>query len=519
MRLVFAGTPEVAVPALDALLASRHEVVAVLTRPDARAGRGRREAESPVGRAGRRGRHRGAQAGQRARDPALPSGSRELAPDCCPVVAYGALVPPRAARRPAARLGQPALLAAARLARRRPRAARDPARRRRDRRHRLHPRGGARHRPGALGDDRADPAARHQRRPARPAGRPPAPGCWSPPWTRSSAASSSRVPQPADGVSLAPKLDRRATPGSTGAAPALHVDRLVRACTPAPGAWTTWAGDRLGLGPVEPGRAPTDLAPGRGRVGRRRGPGRHRRRQAVRLGEVRPAGKRPMAAADWARGVARPRRRDAGVTGPPRPGQNGATPPREAPAGPAPPGRLRPAAGRRRAGRLRQPALPAAAARARPRRPRRGVRHRARLRHAARRRARTTRSSPPASTGRWTRSTRRCSTCSGSAPTSCSAMRVPSHAAVGATVELARAVPGEGRGAVRQRGAAPGRPAATSPRWLAEVAPPYDDDPVGHLAVVALAPALGRLGAARRARRRRSTRPRRCWPPTTSRRR
>ena len=50
MRLVFAGTPEVAVAALDALLESHHEVVAVLTRPDARAGRGRREAEAPVAR-------------------------------------------------------------------------------------------------------------------------------------------------------------------------------------------------------------------------------------------------------------------------------------------------------------------------------------------------------------------------------------------------------------------------------------------------------------------------------------
>ncbi len=94
MRLVFAGTPEVAVPALDALLDSSHEVVAVLTRPDARAGRGRREAESPVAR-------RAAEAGietlkpARAGDDALHDRLRELAPDCCPVVAYGALVPPR----------------------------------------------------------------------------------------------------------------------------------------------------------------------------------------------------------------------------------------------------------------------------------------------------------------------------------------------------------------------------------------------------------------------------------------
>ena len=48
MRLVFAGTPETAVPSLRALLASTHEVVAVLTRPDARSGRGRTLAPSPV---------------------------------------------------------------------------------------------------------------------------------------------------------------------------------------------------------------------------------------------------------------------------------------------------------------------------------------------------------------------------------------------------------------------------------------------------------------------------------------
>jgi len=48
MRLVFAGTPEVAVPSLRALLDSPHEVVAVITRPPARAGRGRGERISPV---------------------------------------------------------------------------------------------------------------------------------------------------------------------------------------------------------------------------------------------------------------------------------------------------------------------------------------------------------------------------------------------------------------------------------------------------------------------------------------
>jgi methionyl-tRNA formyltransferase len=49
LRLLFAGTPEAAVPSLRALLQSRHEVAAVLTRPDAPAGRGRRLLRSPVG--------------------------------------------------------------------------------------------------------------------------------------------------------------------------------------------------------------------------------------------------------------------------------------------------------------------------------------------------------------------------------------------------------------------------------------------------------------------------------------
>ncbi len=109
-------------------------------------------------------------------------------------------------------------------------------------------------------------------------------------------------PQPADGVSLAPKLtveDARVD----WSKPAFHVDRLVRACTPAPGAWTTWADERLGLGPVQPAERRPGWPSVRLRVARRdvlvgTGDGR-----AVRLGEVRPAGRRPMAADAWARGV------------------------------------------------------------------------------------------------------------------------------------------------------------------------------------------------------------------------
>ncbi len=50
MRLLFAGTPEPAVPSLQRLLAGPHEVIAVLTRPDAQSGRGRSQQPSPVAR-------------------------------------------------------------------------------------------------------------------------------------------------------------------------------------------------------------------------------------------------------------------------------------------------------------------------------------------------------------------------------------------------------------------------------------------------------------------------------------
>lgn len=91
MKLVFAGTPEVAVPSLEKLLDSAHEVVAVVTRPDAPTGRGRKLTPSPV-----------AQVAQdhgievlkpaKASDPDFIERIRHLAPDACPVVAYGALL-------------------------------------------------------------------------------------------------------------------------------------------------------------------------------------------------------------------------------------------------------------------------------------------------------------------------------------------------------------------------------------------------------------------------------------------
>ena len=92
MRLVFAGTPEVALPALRAVADSRHDLVGVVTRPDAPSGRGRRLTPSPVAALA-------AELGvpvlkpDHPRDPEFQAALRELRPDCCPVVAYGALLP------------------------------------------------------------------------------------------------------------------------------------------------------------------------------------------------------------------------------------------------------------------------------------------------------------------------------------------------------------------------------------------------------------------------------------------
>ena len=299
LRLLFAGTPEVAVPALEALLASRHEVCAVLTRPDAPAGRGRRVVRSPVA-------QRADEAGievwtpERPRDPEFLERLAALAPDCCPVVAYGALVPPAALAIP--RLGWVnlhfSLLPAWR---------------------------GAAPVQHALwhGDDvtgastfvleeglDTGPVLGTVVEPVRPRD---TSGdllarladCGADLLVRTLDGLADGVlvpvPQPADGVSLAPKIDVDDA-RIDWAQPAIRVDRQARACTPAPGAWTMFRGERLGLGPVEPDPQAEGLPPGRVRAGKRDvwvGTA----TEPVRLGEVRPPGKRAMAAADWARGV------------------------------------------------------------------------------------------------------------------------------------------------------------------------------------------------------------------------
>ncbi len=300
MRLVFAGTPEVAVPALDALLASdRHEVVAVVTRPDAPAGRGRRLVASPVA-------QRAEEEGIEVLKPAKPRDEdflarlREIAPDCCPVVAYGALLPKAALEVPAhgwVNLHFSLLPAW---------------------------RGAAPVQHAVLAGDEVTGASTflieqgldsgpvfgvltEEIRPTDTSGDL---------LTRLAFAGSGllvatmdgiedgtleAVPQPAEGVTLAPKINVEDAEVDW-AAPALRVDRVVRGCAPAPGAWTLFRGERLKLMSVAlcPDRG--DLAPGELAVAKNAvyaGTGSH----AVELLWVQPQGKKPMKAADWARGV------------------------------------------------------------------------------------------------------------------------------------------------------------------------------------------------------------------------
>ncbi|MFD0058407.1 methionyl-tRNA formyltransferase [Streptomyces sp. NPDC005047] len=300
MKLVFAGTPEVAVPALDALIASgRHEVAAVVTRPDAPAGRGRRMVASPVA-------ERAEEAGievlkpAKPRDPEFLDRLRAIAPDCCPVVAYGALLP---------------------------RVALDvPARGWVNLHFSLLPawRGAAPVQHALMAGDEITGASTFLIEEGLDSG--PVYGTVTE-TVRSTDTSGDlltrlafagagllaatmdgiedgtldAVPQPADGVTLAPKItveDARID----WAAPALRVDRVVRGCTPAPGAWTTFRGERLKLVQAVPLPGRNDLAPGQLAPGKNNvyvGTGSY----AVELLWVQAQGKKPMRAADWARGA------------------------------------------------------------------------------------------------------------------------------------------------------------------------------------------------------------------------
>ena len=297
MRLVFAGTPEVALPSLRAVLDSRHDVVAVLTRPDAPAGRGRRLVCSPVAAlAGEAGVP--VLAPRRPSEPDFLAELASLAPDCCPVVGYGVLLPRAALDVPPAGWVNLhfSLLPAWRGA-----APVQAAIRHGD------------EITGACTFALADgldtgPVYGTLTEPIRPtdtAGelleRLARAGADLLVSTLDGIADGTLVamPQPPHGISHAPKVTAEDAHVDF-AVPAFAVDRLVRSVTPDPGAWAVFRGERLGVGPVQP-TGPGDLAPGELRVGKRDvlvGTA----TAAVLLGDVRPPGRRAMPAADWARG-------------------------------------------------------------------------------------------------------------------------------------------------------------------------------------------------------------------------
>lgn len=299
MRVIFAGTPAVAIPALAAVADSRHELLAVVTRPDAPAGRGRGLSRSPVAAwADEQGVEVLTPA--RPREPEFLDRLRALAPDCVPVVAYGALVPPVAleiprhgwvnlhfsllpAWRGAAPVQHAVLhgdeLTGASVFQLEQGLDTGPVY-------------------GTLTDEvgPADTSGDLLERLAHSGA-----GLLTAVLDAIEDGTARAEAQPVDGVSLAPKLtvaDARVRWGD----PAFAVDRRVRACTPAPGPWTTFRDERVKLGPVTPVADGPELKPGELLVERSRvlaGTA----TTPVRLGEVRAAGKRAMPANDWARGV------------------------------------------------------------------------------------------------------------------------------------------------------------------------------------------------------------------------
>ena len=298
MRVVFAGTPEVAVPALEAIAASEHELVGVVTRPDAPAGRGRKLVASPVA-------VRADEIGlpvlkpAHPKDPEFQAQLKELDPDCCPVVAYGALLPQSALDIPVHGWVNlhfsllPAWRGAAPV------------------QHAIW-----------AGDEvtgattfrivkaldagpvfgvmteriRPDDTAGHLLARLAEGGA----GLLVQTLDGIEDGTLEAREQPEDGVSFAPKIlvdDARIDWSD----PAAAIDRQVRACDPSPGAWSTFEGERIKIGPITATDRDT-LPPGVLEVTKNAvlvGTG----TTPVRLGEVKAFGKKQMQAADWARGV------------------------------------------------------------------------------------------------------------------------------------------------------------------------------------------------------------------------
>ena len=300
MRIVFGGTPDVAVPSLDAFVDSRHELAAVVTRPDAPSGRGKKVTASPVAR-------RAAELGievlkpQRPRDEEFIARLTELAPDCCPVVAYGALLPQRVLDIP--RNGWVNLHFS------------------------LLPawRGAAPVQHAILAGDQTTGATTFRIVLELDAGpifatvsEPIGPDDTAGDLLRRLSLSGARLlVDTLNGIEQGtltpmpqPDTDAQASYASKitvedaqidWTRPAEGTDRLIRACSPAPGAWTTFDGDRFKINSAQISdvvRPPGALEITKRSV--RVGTG----TRALELGEVQAQGKKPMAAADWARGIA-----------------------------------------------------------------------------------------------------------------------------------------------------------------------------------------------------------------------
>ena len=298
VRIVFAGTPAPAVPSLQRLLESEHhEVVAVVTRPDAVAGRGRKVSRSPVGLLADEY-SVPVLTPRKPSEPEFVAQLSDLAPDCCPVVAYGALLPrsvldiPRfgwinlhfsllpawrgaAPVQAAINAGDEFAGAATFLLEegldtgpvfgvlteriRSTDTTGDLLARLAD--------GGA-----ALLESTLDGIAADALRP---------------------------VPQSGDGVSYAPKVTVEAA-RIRWDEPALAVDRHIRSVTPAPGAWTTIGGARVKVGKASV--ADHAVAPRRIEV-TKTGVFIGTVTDAIVLEQVQPPGKKMMRALDWARGA------------------------------------------------------------------------------------------------------------------------------------------------------------------------------------------------------------------------
>ncbi len=298
---MFAGTPQTAVPTLDALLDSRHEVAAVLTRPDAPSGRGRQLQPSPIAQ------HASAHGIEvltppAPSDPAFLDRLRAIGPACCPIVAYGALL-----RREVLDIPEygwinlhfsvlPAWRGAAPVQR------------------------------AIMAGDEVTGATVFSLVEALDEGPivgliterirdDDTAGTLLDRLAREGAAlvvdaldhiedgDAAAHPQPEDGVSYAAKLTTDDA-HVDWESPAFAVDRQIRGCTPEPGAWTMLGDDRLKLGPVTVAEEST-LEPGHIDVGKREVRVGTATTDVV-LGAVQPFGRKRMPAADWARGATFP---------------------------------------------------------------------------------------------------------------------------------------------------------------------------------------------------------------------